>query len=434
MRAAVADARRRAVNQQRIEETTMKIGKDFLTYPAPTIAVSMLLAFGACGANASGATYIVGTCASGTQFNTIQSALDASPAPTTVEVCPGQYYEQLVITKPVTLEGITAANGTLAQIFLPAGYTGTNLTVEGSPTTVVAQINVKNVIGGAVNLSNLQVNGAGLSSNDANLIAVAYQQSSGTVNHLVTSSQDGLSMGIPVVNGWGMWILGGSSNPTVTVENSSFDAFSGGGIFSSSDADTTTPQLTLRIENNAFSVLEAEFGISIDEGVSATVSGNIVTDGAIGISFGAASGSVTGNTIIGAQTGILLYADGASVTSNNVFGSTQTGIDLNTSLSVSKVTTNTVRTVKTPLEQDSTGTAIELNCLNISSSKVYSNVLMDAWFGYAGAPAGFAGSNTYVGLWTDVGTCTSPSVRSQANAALREKLLRQLPGHQGSLR
>ena len=58
--------------------------------------------------------------------------------------------------------------------------------------------------------------------------------------------------------------------------------------------------------------------------------------------------------------------------------------------------------------------------------------MMDAWFGYADAPAGYAGSNTYMGLYTAVGTCSSkPNVRSQANAALREKLLRQLPEHQG---
>ena len=67
---------------------------------------AMALAFGTQPPNAASLTYIVGTCKSGTRFSTIQAALDASPAPNTVEVCPGQYGEQITITKPVTLEGI----------------------------------------------------------------------------------------------------------------------------------------------------------------------------------------------------------------------------------------------------------------------------------------------------------------------------------------
>jgi len=49
---------------------------------------AMALAIGAQQVSAATVTYIVGTCKSGTQFSTIQSALDASPAPDTVEVCP----------------------------------------------------------------------------------------------------------------------------------------------------------------------------------------------------------------------------------------------------------------------------------------------------------------------------------------------------------
>ena len=127
-----------------------------------TLAASLLalaLAFGAQEMLAASVTYIVGTCTSGTQFSTIQSALDASPAPNTVKVCPGQYAEQVTITKPVTVEGITASNGALAQIMPPSGYT-TNATVDflGTPLPAVAQVYVNNVSGGAVNLTNLDVN------------------------------------------------------------------------------------------------------------------------------------------------------------------------------------------------------------------------------------------------------------------------------------
>lgn len=56
-----------------------------------------VLAFGAQQMSAANINYIVGTCKSGSHFSTIQSALDASPAPKRVEVCPGQYAEQLTI-------------------------------------------------------------------------------------------------------------------------------------------------------------------------------------------------------------------------------------------------------------------------------------------------------------------------------------------------
>jgi pectin methylesterase-like acyl-CoA thioesterase len=80
---------------------------------------ALALTFGAQEMRAASVTYIVGTCVSGTHFSTIQSALDASPAPNTVEVCPGQYAEQVTITKPVTIEGIAAGNKARAQIILP---------------------------------------------------------------------------------------------------------------------------------------------------------------------------------------------------------------------------------------------------------------------------------------------------------------------------
>jgi len=90
----------------------------FRTYSPAKLSLAIwfsALALGAQQMSAANATNVVGTCKGGTHFSTIQSALDASPAPSTVEVCPGQYAEQVTITKPVTLEGITASNGALAQ-------------------------------------------------------------------------------------------------------------------------------------------------------------------------------------------------------------------------------------------------------------------------------------------------------------------------------
>ena len=106
---------------------------------------ALALAFGAQEMSAATVTYIVGTCTSGTHFSTIQAALDASPAPNTVEVCPGQYAEQVTITNPVTIEGIAASNGALAQIILPNDY-GQNATLtdaDGDLIAAVAQVYVQ---------------------------------------------------------------------------------------------------------------------------------------------------------------------------------------------------------------------------------------------------------------------------------------------------
>src|SRR5271163_3321403 len=71
-------------------------------------------------------TNYVGSCASGS-YATITAALATTPAPNFVYVCPGTYPEQVVITKPVTLEGIYTSNAGQAFITVPSGgLTGDN--------------------------------------------------------------------------------------------------------------------------------------------------------------------------------------------------------------------------------------------------------------------------------------------------------------------
>jgi len=315
-----------------------------------------------CGAqqvSAATVTYIVGTCKSGRQFSTIQKALDASPAPDTVEVCPGTYSEQVTISHPVTLEGIVGGNGSLAQIELPSDYTvNARVDVGGGTEPAIAQVYVNDVSGGSVNLTNLNVNGVGFASNDSIFIGVLYNQSSGTINQVTTSAQN-TSGGATNVDGWGMWIKGGSSKPAVTVENSSVHDFSGGGILAV--GETAAPDLTVTIKNNVVSSdAEGTNNVVVEEGTDPTVSGNIVSGvGNYGIIILAGTGSITGNTFLGSQTGIELAADGASVTSNHIYGAMTYGIDVSaTALKKSTVENNTIRTVKSSASDDSNGIGI----------------------------------------------------------------------------
>jgi parallel beta-helix repeat protein len=374
---------------------------------------AMALAIGAQQVSAATVTYIVGTCRSGTQFSTIQKALDASPAPDKVEVCPGSYAEQINISHPVTLEGIEQGNGAQVRIVATAMTINTTAT-DGTPAA--AQIFVNNVTGGDVNLTNLLVSGQGNGEGGTGVffIGVLYLESSGTINQVSTSYQDGTS-----VTGFGMWIVGGSSKSSVTVENCSVHDFSQGGIFATSTATATN--LTLTLKNNVVSaVSEGVDGMFLDEATDPTVSGNTVSGGtSAGIVMVATEGSITGNTILGSQVGIELASDGPSVTSNNIYDTEQKGIDVGAGpLKVSKIEHNIIKSVNAGSVGE---TGIELHCSNISSTLVNSNTFMDMDYGYGDAPAGFAGSDTYLGVLFKIGTCSGGSA-SKASAAGRPKL------------
>jgi hypothetical protein len=342
---------------------------------------ALALAFGAQEMSAATVTHIVGTCKSGTQFKTIQSALDASPAP--------------------------------------------NTDADGDLIAAVAQVYVNNVSGGSVNLTNLQVNGMGYGSAADFFVGIFYEGSLGTINQVITSSQNNNSA--TNVTGFGMWIQGGSSKPSVTVENSSMHDFTQCGLYAV--GTTTAPDLTVTIKNNnVSSALQTSYNLVVEEGTDPTVSGNVVNGGYTGIYIDAPTGSITGNTVLGSLLGITLVADGPSVKSNSIFNTIDYGIYVATSIKASEVESNTIRTVNQPGSLDVTGTGIDLGCNSVSSSKVNSNTLMDLNYGYGDAPAGFGGSNTYVGVVSDVATCTSDNVSKKASAAARLKLLGQSRG------
>jgi hypothetical protein len=366
-------------------------------------------------------TYIVGTCTSGTQFSTIQAALDASPAPNTVEVCPAQYAEQLTITNPVTIEGITASNGSLAQIVEPTGGFATNATIDflGTLMPAIAQVYVNNVSGGAVNLTNLDIYGVGSSSVAPNVdfIGIVYVGSSGTINQVTTHVEnppagDG--------GGLGMWIQGGSSKPSVTVENSSIHDFSDEGIVVIGNGESVNATIKNNMINSDVNPT-LTFDITLEEGANATITGNFIGGGGAGVFVGGdvTKGSVTSNTIFGSQYGIELDSDGISVKSNNIYGTALAGIyvDEGINLEASVVENNTVKMVKAAASTGDQGIGIELNCNSINSSHVNSNTIMDAFDGYNDAPSGFSGSNTYVGLFFNVNPCSSDAVSRKARAA-----------------
>jgi parallel beta-helix repeat protein len=334
-------------------------------------------------------------------------------------VCPGQYAEQVMINKPVTLEGIDQGGGALVQIMPPAGYTvNAAVNVDGEIIPAVAQVYVNDVRNGSVDLTNLAVNGMGQSGLGGLFIGILYMGSSGTINQVIASSQYPPEDG----TGWGMWIEGGSSNPSVTVENSDIHDFNQGGIMVTGTSDAL--DLIATIKNNMISNFYSQttYNLDLEQGANETVTGNFVSGGLFGIFIVGSEGSVTGNSVSGSHIGIELGVDGLTVTSNNIYATSSVGIDVEaTHLQASKVEDNTIKTVGLG---GATGTGIELGC-NIGSSRMHSNTLMDSYYGYGDAPAGFSGSNTYVGINYEVSTCASDGP-SKASARYREKVLGKL--------
>ena len=84
-------------------------------------------------------TYYVGSCKKGA-FNTIGDAIAAAPAGSTINVCPGLYIEQLVISKAVNLHGICVGNSCQSTVATPSGGLLTTSSLRYG--TVAAQIQV----------------------------------------------------------------------------------------------------------------------------------------------------------------------------------------------------------------------------------------------------------------------------------------------------
>ena len=291
-----------------------------------------------------GGTYVVGTCKpTYPSFSTISAALAAQPAPTTVQICPGTYNEQIVITQPVSLQGITGGSSDEVTVAPPGVLNSSGFLSNGA--SVTSLLFVSNVAG-AVNVNGITFDGQNLPNNNSNYLAgIVYQNTPGTLNHITTRGLADYGIGV--------LIEGGGANPSVTVENSSIHDFYSFGILVEM-WNATTPQVNATIKSNFINANipgVAAGGIELDAGSEGTVSGNwmegqalygvfindpnapdIVTNNTIlnplntGITTYSDQSSVTGNRVLNANTGILVGSTIATIQSNAIFGSSL-GID-----------------------------------------------------------------------------------------------------------
>jgi parallel beta-helix repeat protein len=337
--------------------------------------------------------YEVGGCKTGSSyvnFTTISAAVAGVPAGATIQVCPGVYPEQVTITQPLTLQGIRSGNANRAVIAInPNGNLAPNVTSSITSHPFYAQMLVQNVSpAGAVNITGITVDGAGANAgcSSLTLAGVFYaSDTSGTVNEVTARNQ---------VNGgcaWGIWVEnGGSTNETITIENSSVHnqgagGTSGGGI---SAVSINPPTLFAIIRGNFLSNTGGDaynFGPGNDAILNETngeISQNVITSNPeFATSIFACCGSlvVSGNTVANDTSGFgIEISPGGTAESNklsNVGYSIVTRAD--------PATTIKSNTIKNTLCGISFG--------GDSGGTITGNTLNDAFYGFAnwgGPPIG----------------------------------------------
>jgi hypothetical protein len=280
----------------------------------------------------SATTLNVGKCKPNS-YSTIQEAIDAAPAGAKVQVCPGDYLEQVKIARAVTLQGITDNSGQMVRIFQPPSGLSINA-INAYGRSVAAQVLVENS-GGAVNISGVYVLN-GYSNPSTDIVGIFYQNSPGTISGVTVVGQFNHGEGFGV----GIWLEGGTAKPSVTVQNSWIYSTSYASIIAETIGQPNS-DLFAKIANNLVYVPELDngTGILVASGATVNISGNPVTgiNKGYGIWIGpGAAGSVSHNNINLAQIGIETYADGVSITSNILSSNNTKAVDLQTTIGAVK--------------------------------------------------------------------------------------------------
>jgi hypothetical protein len=263
-------------------------------------------------------TVQVGNCLPHLQaYSTISQAVTEVAPGSTILVCPGNYPEQVAITQPLTLTGVQSGNAANPTITAPSGgLTKTIATATG--INVYYQLLADNGTSGAVNISNIAVNGSGNGLPDAAPLAgIFYNSTSGTVSRVAIFSQIGTGVGYGLIAE-----NTGSSAVTVSIVESSIHDFDQAGI--SMDGN-----LSADIRSNEIVTSSSFSGSSAPNGIILYSSGRIGNNRVIthpqppGISANTGISVqseviVANNTVENFTIGVWLLGDSNSVTSNRV--------------------------------------------------------------------------------------------------------------------
>lgn len=354
------------------------------------------------GTEGLAATVAAGNCRPTLKsFSTIQAAVNAAGGSGTVLVCPGTYAEQVTISTPLTLKGVSSGTSAVAVIVPPAsglapiGYMA--LTAE----PVAAQLLVQNTSG--VTISSITVDGAGAacplfpSGQQVFWVGIGYAgTSSGTITGSVVRN---------VTNSgcqWGAAIFGDQGTGALVIQNNSIhDCWNGvsvnyatsstirfntiSRVYSAIGVGSLTGPLT--ISNNTLVDVGGTGGqgvainVGSDHASTSTIANNIIygskTRLGVGINLVQSdNASISSNKISGAYEGVALTEDAGAIVKYNTVTNTFAALTLNDNGSVGGniVTNNTVNEAscgidKTPASvNDTTAPNTMLNVITTSTS------------------------------------------------------------------
>jgi hypothetical protein len=323
------------------------------------------------------ATFYVGSCHAGS-FTTISDAMKSSLVEpgSIVKVCPGTYEEQVIISKPLTLEGIPGAASVLI-----AGRSSMAATVSPiSNTTFTPYVWIT---AGPVKIQDIAVSDAFWVFTGVEDAGFYFAPGSfGSLNHV---SSQGFGVGASV------WAENSTAPDTsVTIENSYLD----NGIVALAPAGQS-PLLAMTITGN-------EIGPS-------TASGTNLADG---IYLYEVKGTVSGNSIFGPRqvtgkdfrgVGIWDQSPEATVSNNNImFGDLSTEIAHGCEIFGIVVASDKVLVKSNKISGVHCG--IDLGC---HVGTVSSNTINRAVYGLIDVSSTFSGSNTFYNVddTGSVGSC-----------------------------
>jgi parallel beta-helix repeat protein len=307
-------------------------------------------------------------------YTTIQAAVNAAASGATIEVCPGTYAEQVTITTPLTLKGVTntAANTGAAVVVIPAG------TFSGAFTQILIQAT-------GVTLLNIGVDGTNSLSgcSGATLTGILFDTgSSGSLKDIALRNHY-------ISNGSGGYCEGGfpvsaNSATSVTVTDSSVRNFDSEGFNLTATSTVTVKTTTVAPINPGANCVYAN-------AATVVVSGNSMADCAIGVYVtSTVQGTVSGNTIQGGTNGVwgvfcFPVCTGLTVSGNAIFD-TGGGFSMKTSSEVGGVVFE---------NNDVSGTTDGVYLFLEPGNTISNNTFTDAQVGVSGASGNTISGNTY---------------------------------------
>lgn len=210
----------------------------------------------------------------GTDFTTIQAAVNASSPGTLIQVCPGNYQEQVVINKRLTIVGVHFQNENQAIIKPAPAAPNTTSLFSGAAIAAIVLVNQTS----SVILDNLTIDG---STNGVNgcvgsaLVGVFFRNASGTAENLAVKNIRAVGDG-SCQNNFGIFAQSGNNGRSrVKVINSSVHDYEKAGIVGN-EVGTEVTLIGNAVTGLGPIASNVQNGIQVGFGAKGYVAGNTV--------------------------------------------------------------------------------------------------------------------------------------------------------------